>query len=187
MANMSFGTGNSSYYDLARRQQVFSALAIATAPVIWSTAAGTGGPLLWNNTAAAGTGPRVLAVILGVSVTITVASTAGAGLGLTGGIGQTAAPTTTTAIDGAVNTNIGGPLPQCNLYRKGTVANAGNFFMPTHSLDTGALTVGSLGNTWVDLGGSVIVPPGSWVAVAAAATATAAVLQIGLMWAEIPY
>ena len=187
MANLSYGTGSSSYYDLARQQRVFIATANVTAPVIYTTAAGTGGPLLWNNSAAAGIN-RVMALLLAVGVSMTTVSTAGSGLGITGNSGQTAAPTTTTAIDKVACTYVGSPVgPQCNTYRIGTVANAGGFFMPTHSLDTAAITATPMTIQWVDIAGSIIVPPGSWASVSSSATATAAVMQIGLMWAEVPF
>lgn len=186
MANLAYGTGNSSYYDLCRQQRVFSALATVTTPTVYSTAAGTGGPLLWNNSGAGA--QRVMAVILAVGCSITVAAAANASLGITGNSGQTAAPTTATAIDAIANMYIGGPLPQCNLYRKGTVANAGNFFMPTDIIPVAAgLTATPLATDWVPVEGSVIVPYGSWASIAAGSTATSAVCQIGLLWAEIPY
>ena len=207
MANMSYGGSmGSSYYDLARKGQIFMAQAIITAPVAYTTAAGTGGPLLWNGTGGSttlsGEGPgaiispnaQVDAVILGVSWGVTVAeTTAGIALGLTGGGGQTAAPTATTAIDGITSSrinisNIGpkGAGNQCSLYRVGTVATAGNWFLPLASLDTAALAALPHQPNWVDLGGAIVVPPNSWLSVSASAAGTAAVLQVGLIWAEIP-
>jgi hypothetical protein len=186
MANMSFGSGGSSYFDLAKNQQVFIATANVTAPVIYTTAAGTGGPLIWNNSGPAGI-KRVMAVLLAVGVGITTASGAASSLGITGNSGQTSAPTSTTAIDAQACSFVGGSTSVCSVYRVGTVATAGNFFMPFCALGTGALTVDNVDYMWHDLGGSIVVPSGSWAAVAAAATATSAVLQIGLMWAEVPY
>lgn len=205
MANMSYGGSmGSSYYDLARKGQIFMAQAIITAPVAYTTAAGTGGPLLWNGTGGAlvtGEGPsayvspkaQVDAVILGVSWAVTVAeTTAGIALGLTGGGGQTAAPTSTTAIDGITSSRINisniGPLGagnQCSAYRVGTVATAGNWLLPLASLDTAALTALPHQPNYVDLAGLIVVPPNGWVSVSASAAGTAAVLQIGLIWAEI--
>lgn len=186
MANMSFGTGGSSYYDLARQGMVYSALATVTTPGIWSTAAGVGGPLLWNNSAKDGSA-RVNAVLLAVGVSVTTASGAASGLGITGNTAQSAAPGSTTAIDALANMLIGGPLPQCHVYRIGTPSSAGNFFQPTHALDTAAVTAQPLALSWVDLAGSIVVPPTGWASVAAAAVATSAVLAIGLLWAEIPF
>jgi hypothetical protein len=173
----------SSYYDWVKQGKVFVAYATVTTPVIWSTAAGTGGPLLWNNTQV--TGQRsVNAVLLGMGVSVTTATSVASAIGITGGI--SVLPTTTTAIDGSTNCLMGGPAARCNTYRIGTVATAGAFFMPTHLVGTGAVTLAALSSQWVDLGGTIIVPPGGWASVAAAATATNGVYDIALMWAEIP-
>jgi hypothetical protein len=168
------------YYEMARNQRIFCAQAIVTAPVIYSTAAGTGGPLLWNGTS------TVMGVILAVGIGVTVVTTVAAALGITGNTGQTAAPGTTTAIDGQRCTYLGGPLPAINAYRIGTPSVAGNFLLPVAQLHTGALTVDNVGMGWIDIGGSIIVPPGCWASIAASATATTTVAQLGLMWAEVP-
>src|SRR4029077_3368446 len=119
MGNLSTGTGSSSYYDYARRGLLFCATANVTSPVIYSTAAGTGGPLIWNNTGqAAGGSNRVLVVLLALGVGITTASAVAGALGITGG--ASTAPGSTTAIDGLQNLNLGNPIAaQCNAYRKG--------------------------------------------------------------------
>jgi len=198
MANMSFGgSGGSSYYDLCRKGQVYMAQAIITAPVGYGTAAGTGGPLLWNGTGGLTSGfsnAQVDAVILGVSWSVTTAeTTTNIALGLTGGAGQTAAPTATTAIDGITSTlihggNIGplGAGNTCSAYRVGTVSTAGKWFFPMATLSTTAVTAMPHQPNYEDLAGMFIVPAGSWIAVSASVTGTAAVLQIGLVWAEIP-
>lgn len=187
MGNLSLGIAGSSYYDWAKLGKIYSCMATVTAPVIYTTAAGTGGPLLWNNS---GVGSQsVVAAILAVSADVTTASAVAATLGLTGNSGQSSAPSSTTAIDaGPANTFIGGGggPAQCNVYRKGTVANAGNFFIPTHTLDTGAITTVAMLPAWVDIGGIVLVPPGSWCSVSPTATATSCVANIGLVWVEIP-
>lgn len=188
MGNLSVGTA-SSYYEFAKRGHVYSALARVTAPVIYSTAAGTGGPLLWNNSGpnSGGTGRGVLAVLLAMSASVTTASGVATSLGITGGTSQgTTAPTSTTVIDASGNCFFPQSAPQCNVYRKGTLATAGSFFFPTIQLDTGAVTVTNATATIVDLQGMFMVGPGGWLAVAAGATATSAVIDIGLIWAEIP-
>jgi hypothetical protein len=171
-----------SYYDLARQGQLFIAYATVTAPVIWSTAAGTGGPLLWNNSNAGKN--YVNAVIMGIGAAVTTAATAASSLGITGG--ASTAPSSTTSIDAVKNCLIGGPAPVCNTYRIGTVSTAGTFFMPVLTLGTGALTVSNVAMSWVDIGGAVVVPPGCFASVAGSATATTAVADIALLWAEIP-
>lgn len=199
MANLSYGTQGSSYYDLARKGQVFMAQAIVTAQVGFGTAAGTGGPLLWNGTGGVNTTGTQLAgvnaVILGLSYAITTAATTtNYSIGLTGGPSQAAAPTSTTAIDGLTCTRVGSGNPtgaqgmgnQCSVYRIGTLSTAGKWFFPCATVSTAAITTILPQENYVDLAGMFIVPPGSWIAVSASATATASVMQIGLVWAEIP-
>lgn len=198
MANLSYGTQGSSYYDLARKGQVFMAQAVVTAPVGFGTAAGTGGPLLWNGTGGTSSGTNlasVNAVILGLSYAITTAeTTTNIALGLTGGAGQSAAPTSTTAIDGLTCTRVNtgnatgaqGMGNQCSVYRVGTVSTAGKWFFPVCSLSLAAISTALTTENYVDLAGMFVVPPGGWISVAGSATGTAAVLQISLVWAEIP-
>ena len=168
------------YYELAYRGNLFQAYAIVTAPVVYTTAAGTGGPLIWNNSN--NTNVVLLALTFGSSVVTTVAGT----LGITGNTGQTAAPTSTTAIDSNRNLKVGGALPKSTAYRVGTPSSAGNFFIPLVSFHTGALTVDTTIPGWIDLGGSVVVPPDSWVSVAASATLSTLVTQVGLIYTEVP-
>jgi hypothetical protein len=165
---------------------LFAAQAIVTAPVIYTTAAGTGGPLLWNNSNANGV-RGVNAHILAVSWAVTVAATAAGAIGWTAGTGQTTAPTTTTAIDGITNLNLQSTKTSalCNLYRIGTVSAAGAFFVPLGQVHTGALTTDTTRPNMVHLGGAIIIPPGGWFAVSASATLSTAVLQIGLWFAEV--
>ena len=169
------------YSNLAVTAKVMSAYAIVTSGVIWSTAAGTGGPLLWNGTS--NLSAHLLAVTIGG---ISTANTVATSIGITGNTGRSAAPGTTTAIDASGNTLIGGSAPQMNVYRIGTVTNAGNRFIPLAPYSTQAVTVPSGGVGLIDLGGSIIVPPGSWASVSFAATATTGVIQLGLLWAELP-
>jgi len=168
------------YYEQAKRGQIFMARAIVTAPVIFSTAAGTGGPLLWNGTT--DHDAVLLAVGFGTSVVTTVAGA----LGLTGASGQSSAPGSTTTIDSVACTKIGSGGPAMSTYRVGTPTNAGTFFMPFSQLHTGALTVDTTGMQWLDLGGMFVVPPGSWASPAGSATLSTLVAQIGLIWAEVP-
>lgn len=186
MGNLSVGTAGTSYYEVARQGQLFAAQAIVTAPVIFSTAAGTGGPLLWNNTGAGVTPRAVNAVILAVTCAITVVTTVAAALGITGNSGQTTAPTGTTPIDSVGNLLIGGPAPRCSTFRIGTPSNPGNFFVPLIGLSTGPLTVDNEIVGLIHLDGAVVVPPGSWASLAASATASTTVAQLGLIWAELP-
>lgn len=168
------------YYEWANRGQIFTAHAIVTAPVIYTTAAGTGGPLLWNGSTTHKA--VILAVGLGTSVVTTVAAT----LGLTGGTGQTTAPSSTTAVDSVKNTYLGGAAPAISAYRVGTVSAAGNFFHPIAQVHTGALTVDTTGMFWIDIGGLFVVPQYGWISWAASATASTLVTNLGIIWAEVP-
>jgi hypothetical protein len=174
--------GHGRYFEQASRRAMFNARAIVTAPVIFSTAAGTGGPFLWNGTS------TVNAVLLGIGIAnTTAATTTNFALGLTGNTGQTSAPTGTTAIDSSGNCYIGGAVPQCNVYRVATPTNAGGFFLPFgHCHLPAALSVDTAMMDWIDLAGMIVVPPGAWVSIAASATATAAVLNMTLLWEEVP-
>lgn len=168
------------YYELANRGNLFTAHAIVTAPVIYTTAAGTGGPLLWNGST------THKAVILAVGFGTAVAATVAATLGLTGGTGQTSAPGSTTAIDSVKNCYLGGAAPAISAYRVGTPSAAGNFFHPFGQIHTGALTVDTAEMFWTDLGGLFVVPQYGWISVAASATASTLVANFGIVWAEVP-
>lgn len=170
------------YTEQARRGRLFWASAIVTAPVIFSTAAGTGGPLLYNGTSASS---GVLCAILGFSINQSVVTAVAAGLGITGG--PTTAPTATTAIDGSTSGYIGGTASQISAYRVGTPSAAGTFFLPFADAMTGALTTqpGNAGS-WIDINGGIIVPPGCFASLAASATATSLVMRATVLWEEIP-
>ena len=162
---------------------IYCAFAAAvTAPVIYSTAAGTGGPLLWNGS----TTNKVNAYLLGFGWSNTTASTVTGALGITGASGQPSAPTSTTPITNTANLKIGGQAPSCTPYILGTVANAGNFFLPCVQVGTGAITVDNTELAWVELGGAIIVPTACWAAVSASATLTTGVFALGLVWMELP-
>jgi hypothetical protein len=168
------------YEELAWRGQLFMARAVVTAPVIFSTAAGTGGPRIWNGSS------KINVVPVAMGFGQTVSTTVAAALGLTGGTGQTVVPTATTAADNLINMFLGAGQPGANAYRVGTPSAAGSFFLPLADIDTGALTTGVGGFNWIELAGMMIVPPNGWVSVSASATATTFVGQIALIWAEVP-
>ena len=174
------GNLHGRHYEQANRSNIYPAHAIIVAPVIFSTAAGTGGPLLWNGSTTHKA--SILAVGWGLTVTTTVVAV----LGLTGNTGQTAAPGSTTAIDSVRNCYIGGGAPACTAFRVGTPSSAGNFFVPFGDALTGAITtrIGSM--NWVDLGGMFVLPPFTWISVAASATATTLAGNFSMIWEEIP-
>lgn len=169
------------YSNLVKTGRVYSAYATLTAPVIFTTAAGTGGPLLWNPPAS-GLDAHILAIGFSTSVVTTVAG----GIGITGNAGQAVAPTATTAIDASGNMLIGGGNSAMSAYRVGTPTNAGNRLTPFAQFHTGALTVDTTGITWVPIDGLIVVAPGSWASPAGTATLTTLQVQIGVIWAELP-
>lgn len=171
------------YSTLVKQGVVFGAYAALTAPVIYTTAAGTGGPLLWNKSAS-GIDAHILAVTFGALSTAT--SVAGS-LGLAAGLNQAVAPTTTTAIDAMGNMLVGGKSTGLGgVYRIGTVTNAGSQYLPLIAIGTGAITAIEALPSWIDIGGAMILTPGNWASIAANATLTAGVLGVGLIWAELP-
>ena len=164
----------------AGRGNVFAATAIVTAPGIFSTAAGTGGPLLYNPS-----GSGVTAYLLAVSLGVTVASTVAGAIGLTGG--ASTAPSSTTAIDSVVCTKLhtSPPSPKCNIYRIGTVSAPGGFFWPIGQIGTNALTALPASEP-ISLGGVWEIDYGYFLAVAGSAVLSTTVAQISIMWLEVP-
>jgi hypothetical protein len=170
----------------AARGFVYSATAVVTAMQPYTTSTGIGGPLLWNGSNLSGQ-KGVTAFILGVGFGVTTASAAAVGIGICGGDGQTAAPTSTTAID------LSGPLhfgsqqvAQCTVYRKGNVTNLSYAFLNLGQVHTGAVNLDTADDNFIHLGGMPHVHAGSWCAVASSAVMTTAVLTVSLVWLEVP-
>jgi hypothetical protein len=167
------------YSTLAKAGKLHYGYALLTAPVIFSTAAATGGPLVQNPTTSG-----VDVHILAVSALTVVASAVAGGVGFTGGPGTVSS---TTAIDSSGNTMSGGPNSAVNVFRVGTPAAAGLSFMPILQVDTGALTVSNMTPAFTILDGAFVIPPGTWGSIAASATLTTLQLSVGLLWAELPH
>jgi hypothetical protein len=168
------------------RGRVFSAQAIVTTPVIWSTAAGVG-LLLYNGSNAVAGSRGVTAFLLGMSVIETTATTVSGAIGITGG--PTTAPTSTTAITSSQCLDFEGSAnaaPLCNVYNAGTVSAAGVGFMPAFQVGTNAVTAEICDDNFVHLGGAIKVGVGNFAAVAASATLSSGVYNLGLVWLEVP-
>lgn len=176
---------NARYYELAYRGRLFTTTAFVTANVIFSTAAGTGGPLIWNPP-----GSGINVVLLKVGWAVTVTTTITAAIGITGGSGQLLAPTAATAIDVAQKTTLVGSnfTSLAQAYEIGTVLNAGALFMAYGNVSTAAVTVQNPNPTWVDFEGSIIAPPGSWLSAGSCSKtlSSLAILHVSAMWAEVP-
>lgn len=170
------------YSDLVARGIVYSAYSIVTAPVIWSTAAGTGGPLVWNSSVAATGLKRIelLAVGIGTHVVTTVAGSVGVGWG------TSTAPSSTTAIDLTENCLAGAADSGMTVIETGTVSAACKGFMPLMNAHTGALTVDNTGMVWYDIGGLIQAPTTGFITLAGSATLSTLVIGATLVWAEIP-
>ena len=168
------------YSDLVCRGVVFAAYATMTAPVIYSTAAGTGGPLLYNPSTS---GKKLH--LLAVSCNMSVASIVVSSLGI--GTGASTAPSTTTAID--LSANILGPTDGnasvMNVYRLGTVSAACTAYIPIYEFHATLPTTVLPATNWVDVGGLFVATPGRFVTIAAGATLTTLQVQVGAIWAEL--
>jgi len=163
---------------LSKGSKLFAATGISTALVIFSTAAATGGPLLWNNSASTN------AVLIGMSYAVTTASGVAGAIGIA--VGSTTAPSSTTAIDSSSGGYVGGASTAMSLYRLGTVSTPATGFFALGAIHTGAVTVDVNTPTYVPIDGFWTIPPGKFAAVSASATLTSAVIQATLYWAELP-
>jgi hypothetical protein len=164
------------------RANVFSAQATITAPQVYTSAAGIGGPLLYNGSGAIDN-HGVTAYILAMTYSVITASTVAGVIGLGGGV--TSAPTSTTAIgtSGNLRFNTNAPAPLCTPYAIGTVSNAPSNFIPVGPVNTGTLVNNSQTNL-EHLGGLIELSPGEYISVCASATLSSAVIVVSLIWAE---
>jgi hypothetical protein len=72
------------------------------------------------------------------------------------------------------------------VYAKGTVSAAGTLFLPIGQIGTSALTAEISDDNLIHLGGAITVPPGYFAAVSCDATMTSGVIDVGLVWMEMP-
>lgn len=173
---------NARYYENAYRGRIYTCTAFVATPVIFSTAAGTGGPVLWNPP-----GSGVNIVLLKVGYGTTVAGGTACAIGVTGAGGQVLAPTATSAIDVAVkNMLVGGPVSQIVAYEIGTPINAGTFFMTYGSISTAAVSVNLGTPTWADFEGSIIAGPSKWLSCGSVTATSTGTFHVSAMWAEVP-
>jgi hypothetical protein len=178
MANLGHGL-TQSYYHYSRLGNVYSAYASAITPVAYTaTAAQT--LVLYNGTT------NLEGLILGVSCADTVAATTACALGLVCGSQSVGIPIAAqTAITLSGSLRAGGQAAGLSVYKIGTVSTAGTAFIPFYQIGTVAVTSVSESVPYVDVAGSIVVPPNSWVALASSVAADASlVCQAGLIWAE---
>src|ERR1700749_1134873 len=193
---MFLGYGNpnsSSLVEFSRSIDCFSAfsLNVTSLPAYSATALG---PILYNGSGAPGPYPEKKVIIFGISVCLTTASGADVAVGLAWGSQLTASPppigqppiaaTTPITLVGATYPNQTLRAPVASAYNAGTVATAATNFLPLLTLPTTAITALNLNSGWIPLDEAIVLPAGGWVALAASATATSAVLQYAIVWGE---
>lgn len=184
MSGGAYGEGLASellgrYADQTRRGLVFSATNQAAQAVTVALATAYTGLCLSNPI-----GNTKNLHILGASYALSVAPAAIASLHIIGGYSATAAVAHTAALTapGAQNMLLGtGPASTAKVDTSATTVNPG-YVVPF----MGGFTAGAFpatGPAVVDIGGSLIVPPGGWVAIGA----LTAVTGFGFfLWAEHP-
>lgn len=166
--------GGPKYYELTNSGKVF-VVANQAAVAITAALATTYTGLVVGN--AAGTGKNLVMLGFGYASTIAVPTATALGL-MTGTMTAVASALTPRNRKIGAAASIAWAEDSCTI---GTPV----LEMPLATCWTEATTAGSVGNpNWIDLEGSLIVTPGSFVAVYSAAANTAAFL-LSLMWAEV--
>jgi hypothetical protein len=170
------------YYEQVYRKNVFTAYSTARAITVVGTA--MVGLQLWNSSPVSG-GVNLVLLKTGGLISVTSATTTG--LILASGIGQVSAPTGQTAADAVKNNYISGTSPQATAIAAGTFTNAPTGLL---TLMHNTAAIGATGEDpgyFVDLEGSIIVPPQTYVCIAALGATAAALAWTGfLMWEEVP-
>jgi len=179
--------GHGRYYEAASRGNLFTAYAAAGAVTTVATSM-TGLILVNNSTTTKAALQKIGGLILATSASATGLVLAWFQVGAPGtkpGVGYGAS--TATALT-AVPNYLGGNLPQCGVYSavNSTVGTPVPFKTLLHNTAAIAVTGEDIGFQ-MDLEGSIIVPPGFGVCVAALGAATAATSTVlDLSWEEIP-
>ena len=171
------------YATLAKSQKVFYVSAAITAPLSFVTGAAQLGPMIWNKPGS-GLDAHILAICV---ASPTTASTVGGAIGWASNA-QATAPTSPSAAVVPVNAYAGGGAPQM-AYVGGTATVSVlpvPIFLPLVAVNTGAVSVNGVSANWLDLGGALIVGPGTVGYVCGSALLSTLVIQIGLVWAELP-
>ena len=170
---------HSKYYEQASRGRIFFANTLVTGKVIYTTEAATGGPVLLNLSTTHN------AAIIGIGFGTYIASDGVGALGLTGSYGYTATFATSSAITTQGCLLVNASTPRMEVYSTATT-NTNRWFMPLIEVGTGATSVITLGQTWVNLDGMVVVPPGSAIAVAASSAMANLDVEVTMVWEEVP-
>jgi hypothetical protein len=169
------------YFEQTYRKNLYTAYAAAVATSLVGTA--MVGLQVWNGSPVSN-GVNLVLLKVGGMIVVTSASTTS--LVLATGTGQVSAPTSQTAITRVTNNFIGGPAPQATAMNAGTFTNAPTAMMNLMHNTAAIATTGEDTGFFVDLEGSVIIPPQCYVAIAAVGAAVAASgSNLHLMWEEV--
>lgn len=170
------------YYEQTFRGRTFTAYAAAQATSVVGVA--MVGLQLYNGSSGSN---AVNLVLLKVGGYVLVTSATQTGVALASGTGQLSAPTSQTAATRSSNNFIGGAAPAGLATNAATFANAPTSFLNLLHNTAAIAATGEDQGYFVDLEGSVIVPPQTYVAFAALGAAGAAGSnQHHIMWMEIP-
>ena len=167
------------HYEQASRGNIFFANTLLTGKVIYTTEAATGGPVLLN---LSGTHN---ASILGIGFGVYTAADADGAIGLTGSYGYSATFATSSAITTQGCLLVNSSTPRMEVYSSATT-NTNRWFMPLGSIVTAALNLGNSAWNWIDLGGMVVVPSGSAIAVSVSEAIADIDMEITMVWEEVP-
>jgi hypothetical protein len=174
------------YYTLLKNGYLFSAAVAAANPSAFvGGAAGT--PLIGiYNPSNSGKDLVLLEAVVGIRTTGTAAGTAD--FNHWGAAQGTAAPTgTATAARNLYTLTAAGSVAVAMLNTANTGALASSLLRPSISLGNVTTTAGVNPGLFRDeLKGEIVVSPGSYYAFASAVALTAASLDVGLIWAEVP-
>lgn len=169
------------YTEAARAGGVyFGFYTLAAAPVIFGTEAGQSG-VLWNPPDSG-----VDVAILLWSFAQRVAATTAGNLGIATYPGQDLQPTTATAATATGPALVGYGRSKAEFTGVGTVLGPESSFLPLAGIMTGAVTTTAVSTVVVDVGGAIILPPGTAAAVASCSTdPVAARGEIAVLWQEL--
>ena len=177
--------GHGRYTEAVLQGRVFTAY--CTAQALSTAAAGMVGLQLWNATLGQTGGGGYNLVLLKAGGFIFVTSATTTGIVLAVGTGQTAAPTGQTAATKVTNNLVGGLAPGGLALAAGTFTAAPAAILNLMHNTAAIGTTGEDTGFSVDLEGSIVIPPGAFVAFAAlGASAAASSTNLHLMWEEVP-
>ena len=168
------------YYETAARKAIFAGANTAGVTTSAGFATTCTGLILTNPT-----GSTVNLVLNKVSYAALVAQTAALIFGLQTGVNPAAQVTQTTPIVPAGNF-VGQPQGQGLLASAATLSVAPTRLILLDSLLTGAITTLPQGGKMIDMEGSLVIPPGGFVATYTSAASVASSLAFGFQWEEVP-